>query len=358
MKIIHTADLHLESKMGVNLSKAKAEKRKNELLFTFEKLAKEASNNDIKVIIIAGDMFDTKSLTKKSKEYILNIFKNYSNIDFIYTSGNHDENNFFFDLEELPSNFKTFTNKWTTYSYDDVDITGINYNEKTEMIMYDTLSLDKAKKNIVVLHGQISTYKSEGCINLNQLMDKGIDYLALGHIHSYKKDTIDERGIWVYSGCLEPRGYDELGEKGYVLIDTLDITNPTFKKFSLRTIHEVKVDITGIDEWMDITNKVMNEVKHISNEDLVHITLIGEYNINLIKRIEVLNDKLQQEFFAAKVKDKTKLAIDIETYKGEISLKSEFIQKVLSSTLDDETKQIVLEMGIKALLGDDIHDTY
>ena len=358
MKIIHTADLHLESKMGVNFGKAEAAKRRNELLFTFERLAEEASKKNIKIIIIAGDMFDTKSLSKKSKDYILNIFKNHSDIDFIYTSGNHDESNFFFDLEELPSNFKMFDNEWKTYSYDDLDITGINYNEKTDMIMYDTLNLDKQRKNIVVLHGQISTYKSEGCINLNQLMDKGIDYLALGHIHSYKYSRIDERGIWAYSGCLEPRGFDELGEKGYVLIDTEDITNPTFIKFSMRTCHEISVDINGLVEWMDITNKVMEEVKNIPNEDLIHLTLVGEYNINLLKRVELLKEKLSQKFFSAKVKDKTKLAIDIETYKGEISLKSEFIQKVLSSDLDDETKQIVLEMGIKALLGDDIHDTY
>lgn len=358
MKIIHTADLHLESKMGVNLSKQKAEKRRHELLFTFERLANEASRLGVKVIIIAGDMFDTKSLTKKSKEYILNIFKNHSDIDFIYTSGNHDESNFFFELEELPSNFKTFNNEWITYSYDDVDITGINYNDKTNMIMYDTLSLDKSRKNIAVLHGQISTYKAEGCINLAQLMDKGIDYLALGHIHSYKIDRIDERGIYAYSGCLEPRGFDEIGEKGYLLLDTDDLMNPTFVKFSLRTCHEILVDITGLNEWMEITNKVNDTVKTISNEDLIHLTLVGEYNINLMKRLEVLKDKLSQDFFAVRVKDKSKLAIDIDTYKVEISLKSEFIQKVLSTDLDDETKQVVLEMGIKALMGDDIHDTY
>ena len=94
------------------------------MLFTFERLAEEANKNNIKVIIISGDMFDTKSLTKKSKEYILNIFKNHSEIDFIYTSGNHDESNFFFDLEELPSNFKMFDNEWKTYSYDDLMLYG------------------------------------------------------------------------------------------------------------------------------------------------------------------------------------------------------------------------------------------
>ena len=70
MKIIHTADLHLESKMGVNLNTDQAKKRRNELLFTFENLIIEAKKLNVNVIIIAGDMFDTKSINKKTKEIL------------------------------------------------------------------------------------------------------------------------------------------------------------------------------------------------------------------------------------------------------------------------------------------------
>ena len=359
MKIIHTADLHLESKMGVNFDKETAKKRRNELLFTFENLIIEAKKSDVKVIIIAGDMFDTKSVNKKTKEYILNLFKNNSDIDFIYTSGNHDEDNYFFDSTDLPENFKSFTDDWYTYSYDDVEITGINYNDKTAKSLYDTLSLDKSKKNIVVLHGQVSQYKAQGCINLNQLIDKGIDYLALGHIHSLQFAKLDDRGVWVYSGCLEPRGFDETGDKGYILIDTENIRKPEFVKFSLRTCHDLEVDITGFNEWMEISNKIIDYLGQFPHEDLIHLTLVGQYDISLIKRIEVLEERLKQLFFAVRIKDKSKLAINIEEYKKEISLKSEFIQTVLNDQeLTDETKQIVLDLGIKALLGDDIHETF
>ena len=71
LKIIHTADLHLESKMGVNLDNEKAKKRRNELLFTFENLILEAKNMDAKVIIIAGDMFDTRVSIKRLKNIFL-----------------------------------------------------------------------------------------------------------------------------------------------------------------------------------------------------------------------------------------------------------------------------------------------
>ena len=95
MKIIHTADLHIDSKMQSNLSKDKAIERKKELVLTFERLVEFAKSNDVQVIIIAGDMFDSNRVTVKSRDRIFNIIKENSSIDFIYLSGNHDEDSFF-----------------------------------------------------------------------------------------------------------------------------------------------------------------------------------------------------------------------------------------------------------------------
>ena len=89
------------------------------------------------------------------------------------------------------------------------------------------------------------------------------------------------------------------------------------------------------------------------------MTLVGKYDVSLIKRIEVLKDRLEQIYFSVRIKDESKLAINIEEFKQEISLKSEFIQTVLNEPeMDEETKQIVLDLGIKALLGDDIYETF
>ena len=55
MKIIHCADLHLDSKMTSNLSKEQAKERKMEILRTYSRMIEYAKNNDVKAIIIAGD---------------------------------------------------------------------------------------------------------------------------------------------------------------------------------------------------------------------------------------------------------------------------------------------------------------
>ena len=67
MKIIHCADLHLDSKMTSNLSKEQAKERKMEILRTYSRMIEYAKNNDVKAIIIAGDLFDTRNVSDCQK---------------------------------------------------------------------------------------------------------------------------------------------------------------------------------------------------------------------------------------------------------------------------------------------------
>ena len=60
MKIIHCADLHIDSSMETNLPREKAEQRKEELITAFEKMVKFAVINDVQAIVIAGDLFDSE----------------------------------------------------------------------------------------------------------------------------------------------------------------------------------------------------------------------------------------------------------------------------------------------------------
>ena len=59
MKIIHCADVHLDSRMLRHLSKEQAKERRNEILNTFGQMVTYAAKNDVAAIIIAGDLFET-----------------------------------------------------------------------------------------------------------------------------------------------------------------------------------------------------------------------------------------------------------------------------------------------------------
>ena len=59
MKIIHSADIHLGSKIEAKLPKEKSEIRRAEVRQAFNKMVNYAILNEIKVILISGDLFDT-----------------------------------------------------------------------------------------------------------------------------------------------------------------------------------------------------------------------------------------------------------------------------------------------------------
>ena len=71
MKIIHCADLHLDSKMESNLDREAAGMRRDELLDTFERMVAYAAEQNVRVILIAGDLFDKPNVRKTAKTRVI-----------------------------------------------------------------------------------------------------------------------------------------------------------------------------------------------------------------------------------------------------------------------------------------------
>lgn len=360
MKIIHCGDLHLDSRMESVLPREKAKERKNEILMTFLKMVDYARKNWVSVIMIAGDMFDTRTVSAKVRNTVLDAIRSNPGITFLYLKGNHDSDNFMDGMPDKPENLKFFGAEWTRYEFEDVVICGVELNEENTDRIYDSLILDSRRLNIVMLHGQESTSvvkdKAE-IINLKELKGKNIDYLALGHVHSYKTGTLDSRGSYAYCGCLEGRGFDECGEKGFVLLEADSGRLSTqFIPAASRTLHEKVVDVTGLESTIQMLKKVEEAVEGIPENALVKIVLTGRISIDTEKDIRYLEQFLLDRFYFGRVKDLTKLEIKIEEYQHDATLKGEFIRLVLASSLAEEEKQQVIVCGIKALSGEELDE--
>ena len=347
MKIIHTADLHLDSALETNLG-YKAKKRRQELISAFEKLVEYAKQEKVRLVLISGDIFDHNNATPRTFTRVADIISNAGDIDFLLLSGNHDSLNNFSQYEALPSNLKTFSDSWQYYSYENFCIAGINLNASNKSVMPTSLALDEDNYNIVMLHTEIESVKTA-------LRDKNIDYLALGHIHKHDIGKIDNRATWAYSGCLEARGFDESGKKGFVLLDTEE-NRIEFIESSIRTMYEIEVDISDIESYTQIKNKVFDEIHNsgATSEDMVKLVLVGTYTLNTDKGIENLADQLEREYYFSKFKDKTKMKICIDDFKNSVSLKGEFVRSVYASDLSDEQKEKIMLLGIRAIEGEEI----
>lgn len=355
MKLIHCSDVHLDSRMETNLSFQKAQERNSEICDTFSKMVSYAAKNNVSVIMIAGDLFDTDRISALTSQFILDTIAQASNIDFLYLQGNHDESGRAFAGRDLPNNLKLFNNSWTSYDYDFLRISGIELDRENCTTAYDTLSLSSDKTNIVMMHGQESSVPGEDLVCIPRLQNQSIDYLALGHLHSYKIKKLDSSADYCYSGCLEGRGFDECGKKGFVLVDAEDHHIRTkFIPFAQRTLHEIPVDITGKTSVTEIRAAMEQAVAGIPKKDLVEFCLQGAYTLETQKDINFLRKPFESKFYFVKIKDESHLQIEKVSYENDISLKGEFIRMVLKSSLSPEEKDKIICAGIQALSGEAI----
>lgn len=358
MKIIHCGDVHLDSTMKTNLTSEQAKERKNEILLTFTKMVEYAKDNDVKVFMIAGDLFDTKNVSAKTRNIVKDCIFNNPQIDFLYLKGNHDVNSFLNGLEKIPENLKLFSKSWTSYRYNSVVITGVEFDSNNSNTIYSSLMLNKNDTNIVLMHGQESQYSGKDkteIINLGAMKNKNVDYLALGHIHTYKESSLDIRGIYCYCGCLEGRGYDECGPKGFVLLDTdSGKLEHRFIKFSLRIIYEIQVDVSGMETTNEADAAISKNIANIPNDSLLKVVLVGNVSIASERNLNYLSKKYNDKFYTFKIYDQTKLAVIIEDFRYDVSLKGEFIRFVLQQNYSDQERRKVIETGLKALAGEEI----
>ena len=365
MKFIHTADLHLDSALSSIGNRQKANQRRRELTDTFSRLASFAATNNIDGVIVAGDLFDVKNATPSVKRQVADIIKSAKNVIFFLLAGNHDSKAFDGDFEELlPKENVCILKNGKPMSYGGVVIVGFDDGYDLETI--PTFAADKF--NVVVMHGQTVSGSGDG-INVKKLAGKNIDYLALGHLHAYSQGKIDKRGKYAYCGCLEGRGFDELGEKGFVIFDTDG--NVTFKPFAKRQCREVKVDISGLDSYLTQFDKVQKELAKYSSEDIYKVILTGEMEEGQKAETLTIEEKLteNQLVFFAKVVDDTKLKLDFNKLQKELSLRGEFfrivselnvkeiISKLNINERDEENiKNAILKLGFNALDGLGVDD--
>lgn len=363
MKLIHCADLHLDSKMSTNFDRSRAKERNAEILHTFERMIDYADQNGVTAILIAGDLFDAKRISATTRNTVLFCIQNYPKINFYYLRGNHDNDNFLTALEEIPTNLKLFKTKWTTYIEGNISISGIELNQENFQFAHTSFVLDANRFNIVVLHGQETEHSAKDSpemIPLKAFRNKGIDYLALGHVHTYKVQQLDARGVYCYAGCLEGRGFDECGTHGFVLLDVDEKTGKfshEFIPFSQRTLYAVRVDVTGCQNTAEMAYQITLALQKegYSEESLIKIILIGELDIACEKNIDYLQARFRQSFYYVKVYDETSLKINTKDFLLDESLKGEFVRLVMGDkALKEEDKKAIIRYGLQAIAGEEV----
>lgn len=353
MKLIHTSDIHLSSPLTTRLRSDKVRARKKELMGNFLRLTEEARREGAAGIIIAGDLFDSDKITKKDMDYVITVITGASDLEFFYLPGNH-ERDVILSAGELPENLHIFGKEWSVFSVGGVTLVG---RSETAKDMFSTIPLSESGVNIAVLHGEIRERSGEGgIIGLRDTEDLKLDYVALGHYHSYSEYPCGRGGTGraVYCGTPEGRGFDEVGEKGYSLINIEGgRVSHRFIPFAKRTLHEIPVDVGGALKTHELEMRILAATERIPTTDIVRALFTGARELELKCNTDMLKERFGTRFYHFEIKDNSKLCTRAEDYRYDKSLRGEFIRLCLEDTsLTDRERELIIHCGLSALAGE------
>lgn len=341
MKIIHTADIHLDSPLtGI----ADAVMRRAELLRALGNLAEYAHNNKIAAVIVAGDLFDDEFASDKTVESVAQIISG-SSAQWFVLRGNHGNAKPYELLRKLCPKVNFFGDGWTSYMLGNVAITGRELGAN-DVENWQKLTLDRNMYNVLVLHGDVDD-AAYGLIDKNAIANCGANYVALGHRHAFCEHKFGKvKGC--YSGVLEARGFDETEPTGFVVIDT-DSDKVTFCRQQIRCVETRKVDVTDVTTDFALENMILNAVGGVDARNYLNVEFVGALSEG-VRLIAAARGVLQDRFFGLRLKDKTTAAYDVVKLQQEVSLRGEFV-KLAMVIEDEQQRKKVLELGLAALRG-------
>ena len=358
MKFVHIADMHFDSTF-LNLSDKDimGDLRRLEQRKVFKKIVEYIKQNKIEYLFISGDLYEHKYIKQSTIEYINNLFKEIPKTRIFIAAGNHDPKikNSYYNKFNWNENVKIFNSVIEKIETDDCYIYGYSFDDfYCEGCDIENIEIEKnGKYNILVIHGNLDGAKEDdkpyNPISRSLLEEKGFDYVALGHIHKLDYNTYENQKI-VYPGSTISLGFDELGTHGMIVGE---LNNGLKLKFVLLDDEEFVKRKLSVDNMYSKEELIesINEMNINSNE-YVEIILTGRRNFEI--NIYELQKFLQNNRII-KVKDETKISLDLEKIANENTLRGLFVKEMmerLEKETNSEERDILeraIEIGLNAL---------
>ena len=271
MKILHSADLHLDTPF-IGKSAQQAQFLREQLRAVPDQLARLCRQELCDLVLLSGDLFDGP-WTRESLDSLRYALEDCAVPVFI-SPGNRDyvNPNSPYRTEHWPSNVHIFQRpRIESCLLEELDcrVYGAGYRSADCGSLLDGFRREHdARYHIGVLHGDPTRADSPCCpVTADQVLRSGLDYLALGHIHK-SGQFWQGRTLCAWPGCPMGRGFDETGTKGALLVTVRGDAQVRF----------VPLDTPRFFEETASTATLPQLLSSVGFRDFYRITLTGEGN--------------------------------------------------------------------------------
>ena len=282
LKFVHASDLHIDSPftglmktnpdVGTTLQDATHE--------AFKNLIKLCKDERVDFLVVAGDVYDGANRSARSqlrfRDGLTELAE--AGIQSFVVHGNHDPLDGRFSSITLPEKAHIFGDSasWKIAfreGHPIAQIQGISYGQRE---VTDNLAVQFTSPpthglfSIGILHcnvGGISGHDNYAPCTVDDLNNVGIDYWALGHIHT--RETLrEEKPSIVYPGNTQGRNPRETGARGCILV-TVDSDGSAHKEFRELDVvrwESIEVSINGMNGIDDLHDEISVQLDRLRTE--------------------------------------------------------------------------------------------
>lgn len=329
MRILHAADLHLDSAFA-GLAEEKAALLRQESRDILRRMVDWANDHAVDVMLLSGDLFDSDRMYSQTARTLAQALARFRGRIFL-SPGNHD---FYapgsgYDAVDWPENVHIFTSRRPQTALLrslNASVTGAAFTSAEEWEPFDGASFSggDAPIRLGVLHGEVTRGESKyRAIPPAEIEKTNLTYLALGHVHRCAGVQRAGNTAYAYPGCLPGRGFDETGDKGFLYGEiTPEKVELEFIPFAPRRYQSVTADITDRDP----ADAVRQALDPDCGQDICRVLLTGSRRENF--SLSALTSELSGLCAALELTDETYPEEDVWARCGEDSLRGLFLQNL------------------------------
>ena len=352
IKFLHAADLHLGSPFAT-LPPEAARQRRAELMEVATEIVELCNSSGCQLLLLAGDLCETAEAARALARLLASC-----SAEVVITPGNHDPygQGGPYATVSWPENVSVFDDtELARLRYEDLgcDVYGAAFLEKTAPpLMGDFKVLDPEAVNIMVLHGDPEQPDSPyNPITQEQIAASGLDYLALGHIHSYSGPRTAGTVCYAWPGVPAGRGFDETGEKG-VILGRVEHGKPVELEFV--PLHGLRYEAISVEAGDDPAAAIRAALPADTKRDIYRITLTGP---SAPLDVRALASGLRELFYQVTLRDETTRISPLWEGMEQDNLRGLFLRQLRArweAAADEESRrtcELAVRFGLAALDG-------
>lgn len=368
MRFLHTGDLHLDSSF-CSSNILIANERREAQRRTFGRIFELAREEKCQMVLISGDLFDSKYVTPETRRYVLEVFSS-SDIPIVIAPGNHDPYiaGSFYKSADIPENVYIFSSsELQCFDFPELATRVFGYAFTSPSLTVSPLVGARSDKEgdeirLLCAHADLAAPISRYCpVTVGDISGLDIDYAALGHIHNRAVDDSAGGSVVRYCGFPEGRSFDETGDGGVFIVDCEVGGNVSYKRVSVsQQKYEIReIDISDRRERSEITALIRDTVAEISEDKASHLRLLlqGCVDCDELPDIKELERELTVgNVLSLEIRNMTVPVADILSLSTDPTLRGEFYRALYSGLVDEDPKvrertALALQIGLSAIEG-------